>query len=826
VNCRTTNCCDPNPFAYRSDFVPPVDPDEPPNPNCADPAYRATHLDECGDDERCSDPVFAAANPGLCLETVRLLLKPSAAVVEVLGAVQFRAYLWENGVETELTEDVAYGVDDNAIALIGVVSGNATGLSAGITTVTATHDGMTAEAQLEVIADCAVRANHFLFLFDVSRTMENVFNGTYPTLLDFAKYLGDDFVTRSDWAKDDGAVMAFNTATSALTAFTDNSATLAAAIDVLPSTAFNTDIANALTNGRAFFNAQSVPASGRVIVLFSDGRNNTGGDPIAIADTLRSEGAVVIVIGLRARGTAFQMLERIANGGFFLNAKPDNVGGIPDWLNGLRSYLCSGNCEPCGGETLGVGALDYTGFDHWTVSGGHVDLIGRNEGGPGLYDLLPGNGLYVDDHGSSATFEGTLQTTTPFTLVSGNQYRLTVSIAGHNREDATNRSTRVQMGGYVNTLVTREGGDGFSDEVWNFTAGGADILGIIITGQATGGDPSYGNLIGSVRFENITTSTVLLEDNFDNENLTAVPEGCCEGYGYGYGDCYGSGCLDSPIPGQTPDGTALPDLEDTDSGGDTTFTSTRSYTASCPGGTTGSAVTRSATATSTVSQADADARALDAAQDLAEAALVCTRPLATNDILNFNATQSAHKTGAAAIGTAGDYWNEYFFHSPLKTAANVTTETLLDYTTGGGEGGFGWGFAASAPDAMMQEWAQDADFLYLILRKGDNPTYDGLPAGDYELYLFGHGDGDTKNATFTVDKGLFDYFGAASGLPTNIGIKTTLNGAGWATLPFVEDTHYSKFTFTLTAGQMVRVKLEKAAGIVWYWNGLQLKKVA
>ncbi len=56
----------------------------------------------------------------------------------------------------------------------------------------------------------------------------------------------------------------------------------------------------------------------------------------------------------------------------------------------------------------------------------------------------------------------------------------------------------------------------------------------------------------------------------------------------------------------------------------TSFTSTRSYTASCGSGTTGSPVTRSSTKTSTVSQADADNLALSDATAQANAALVCT----------------------------------------------------------------------------------------------------------------------------------------------------------------------------------------------------------
>jgi hypothetical protein len=54
------------------------------------------------------------------------------------------------------------------------------------------------------------------------------------------------------------------------------------------------------------------------------------------------------------------------------------------------------------------------------------------------------------------------------------------------------------------------------------------------------------------------------------------------------------------------------------------YSSTQQYTAKCPVGTLGNNVTRSASATSLISQADADATALAAATAAAEAALTCT----------------------------------------------------------------------------------------------------------------------------------------------------------------------------------------------------------
>lgn len=54
-------------------------------------------------------------------------------------------------------------------------------------------------------------------------------------------------------------------------------------------------------------------------------------------------------------------------------------------------------------ENGGVGSINYEDFDNWTVVDGTVDLIGN-----GVFDFLPGNGMYVDLDGT--TFEtGTLR---------------------------------------------------------------------------------------------------------------------------------------------------------------------------------------------------------------------------------------------------------------------------------------------------------------------------------------------------------------------------------------------------------------------------------
>lgn len=607
------------------------------NLNCADPDYRATHLGECGDDERCSDPLFAAANPTLCLNTTRLIVKPSAAVVEVLQGVQYVAFLVTGGVETELTEGVVWSVDDISIALIGAGSGNATGVAVGITSVFATYGALTAAAQIEVIADgaCAERENHFLLLCDVSKSSGAGFSPAFNTRLDFAKEVLENFVVNGNLARDDYALLKFSTSATEVQAFTQDQQELLDAIATLATLQEQTSLSQTLTDARDYFTAQGVSSVGRVIVLLTDGENNTGVDPLPIAQELRDSGIILIVVALRAKYTPFRMLERMASGGFFVNALKSNYTDVPEWVSGMRQYLCSGNCVPIGDVTLGVGQLNFGGFINWDVTVGVVDLIGQNDGGPPLFDLLPGNGLYVDLCGSGGgepSNLGTIRTKRDIAVTAGNECTLTVAIAGNQRQNRTPDVVRVSSFDQDNNLIedlsisVTNFAQLFTDYEIDFTVpGGVTGVSIEIKQESvpSGGSQVFGNLLDNVRLFDVTEDEMLFEDNFDADNPTYVPPACGYGeseggYGYGY-DCYNT-CLDGVIPEQIPDTSPLPNLEGESD--PVVYTSTKSAIACCPDELTNCAE-RVATAESDISQADADQKAYVEALALAEAALTC-----------------------------------------------------------------------------------------------------------------------------------------------------------------------------------------------------------
>jgi Protein of unknown function (DUF642) len=72
---------------------------------------------------------------------------------------------------------------------------------------------------------------------------------------------------------------------------------------------------------------------------------------------------------------------------------------------------------------------NYTNFANWTVSDGAVDLIGQGS----IFDLIPGNGRYVDLDGTAG--DAGKMTSSVFSLTGGQNYILSFGLAGSQRGD-------------------------------------------------------------------------------------------------------------------------------------------------------------------------------------------------------------------------------------------------------------------------------------------------------------------------------------------------------------------------------------------------------
>ncbi len=128
------------------------------------------------------------------------------------------------------------------------------------------------------------------------------------------------------------------------------------------------------------------------------------------------------------------------------------------------------------GENAGNGALNFASFTNWNVlGGGTVDLIGVTGG----YDLLPGNGLYVDLDGSTGKI-GALTTKATF---GPDSYTLTFNLAGSQRQDG-NDTVDVMFGSTLLQSITLPDSANFSTFTINFTAASTEALAFIGQGPS------------------------------------------------------------------------------------------------------------------------------------------------------------------------------------------------------------------------------------------------------------------------------------------------------------------------------------------------------
>jgi len=565
-------------------------------------------------DTRCADPSFALANPEVCPSKTELIIKPSVSLVCALGSTQFGAFLLTDGVERDVTSETIFSTSNPLIAVVGAASGNATGMSQGRATIGAAYEGYTATAEMNVMGNtsdcCSEQQVAMMVLVDTSRSMSQAFSGAYTTRLDYAKAAATQFISEVNSTKDIVGLMTFNkTDATVLSSPTSDTDAVEALVDTISQTQEKTEFYDAMS--LAVDELDATAADLKVIVLISDGEDTSDGagnnyigasNPITFAGNFRSAGGIIICMGCRASGAGFALMSEFSTGGFFVNSYFGIESASLDYLSGLKGYICAGNCTPAGDTIVGTPKLDYTDFINWDVSGGSVDLIGT-----GMFDFLPGNGLYVDLAGSTNPLAsyGKLTSKVPFAVTAGSSYRLSLQLAGNQRVDLTPFAVTAKVYYLAGTtevpLLTKvisinDYVQGFQPYSFSFVSPATTDVYISIQQtsypEGAGLPPLtefFAMLLGIVQFDDLTLNKTLLLDNFDDENLQYIPPACglgttwySGGYVTGY-NCYGTGCLDQPIPIQLPDPNPLANIE---SGGTPpkTFTSTKTACAECPAG--------------------------------------------------------------------------------------------------------------------------------------------------------------------------------------------------------------------------------------------------
>jgi uncharacterized membrane protein len=506
------------------------------------------------DDERCADAAFADANPDLCAGYPRLILKPAYAITESGKTVQYKTYLRTGADEQELTLGLTYTSADVEVALIQASSGLATGVQPGIGTIAVAWQNLNAFAQIEVVESCADISANFLLVFDQSFSSSAGFSSSYPSRLAFAKAAAVEFAESLNYSKDKIAVMRFDSTGTIVLNMSQDQAAIVSAINSITVGTPATTLGGAMATASNYLNiAQYNTADRRIIVLFSDGEDNLPYPEsfLNIAKNFKEAGGIILVVALRAWGTYFNNLYKIASPGFFLSAYGATEQSTIETLVGIKSFLCAGDCQPEPG-TYPTAKLNYTGFINWDVYQGSVDLIGL-----GIWDVLPGNGLYVDlggtykNPGNPVPSPGGLRSKTTFNFVAGETYQFSIKVAGNNVNNSLNEPVKVTIGSLlVETITPTSKTMPFTLYTFEFTPG-ANASAKIQIEMVSSNNDNVGPLIDDITLENIDTSTVMLADNFDGENPTTV----LPGYGYGYG------CLETPPGAQGADPTPPPVLE-------------------------------------------------------------------------------------------------------------------------------------------------------------------------------------------------------------------------------------------------------------------------
>jgi hypothetical protein len=139
-------------------------------------------------------------------------------------------------------------------------------------------------------------------------------------------------------------------------------------------------------------------------------------------------------------------------------------------------------------ENNGAGIFNWTSFTNWNVIAGCVDLHGN-----GLFDVQPGNGLYVDLDGSCA-MGGGIESKTAFVLEPGT-YVLEWFMAGNNRIN-TSDTVNVSFGSLYQEQFVLQPRDPFTLRTRNISVSSQTTARIRF--ENLGGD-GRGGLIDLVR---------------------------------------------------------------------------------------------------------------------------------------------------------------------------------------------------------------------------------------------------------------------------------------------------------------------------------------
>lgn len=488
-----------------------------------------------------------------------LEVKPASAVVEVGYSWPFEAFAhYQDGTIENVTLQSIWTSEDPSIGAVAETSGVATGISPGTVDITATFRDESASGEFTVLHSCLDDPLEICFVVARNGSMNSTADGA--TRL---QHIKEGVELCIDTFRDDtdklalasfAGVYATQTEDAVLNqSLTDDFEAVKYALSTL-SASEDTGIASGLDIAHTeLTSSRHSSGTARAVVLIVDGAANvtdpggtTASESAAIAAAmsaastsaavLRALEVRLVVIGYAIPAAYLSLVQGLATPGFYFGV--DNPSELKATLGSLANVFCLWGDDyyyEVNTDLPVSPKLDYRDLVNWDVIQGCVDLCGMGSNGVPLYDIWPGNGLYLDltgtnpvnatAFGSGYPQDGKIRSKLTFSFIGGKTYRLSFYLAGAGLVRTTLPDFQVGVSIDNNvlpqeTIVIDDPDQDFTLYEYEFTPG-ADTSGRVIFEQLpgpSGRTSTIGNFLDVIELRNVTDATVMLLDTFDTEN--------------------------------------------------------------------------------------------------------------------------------------------------------------------------------------------------------------------------------------------------------------------------------------------------------------------
>lgn len=346
--------------------------------------------------EECADPLFSADNPSICVDDdgnivtiLRLRVNPTSGETEVGKTYPFRAYLvFSDGREKDVTSMSTWTAGNDAVATVED-TGVATGVTEGITTITAAFRTYNAFAQLTIDAACEDGAVDFALVIDRSGSMQAL-GADGKSRMEAAIEATLGFVRNVEYSTDQVSVISFSGTLDELdgtpswesnvtvhTTLTNDQAGVESAVNAIAPDFGQCVYTDPVTGRRRMTcltfigtglqaaldeltSSRANPSAKKCVVLLTDGASNglcSTHDPDTVAASIRAANMIFAVIALAVGDSELTItcsgsvmsvktwMESLTNCELFFDA--ETVDDLPNVFSRVPRITCDLDGDPC-----------------------------------------------------------------------------------------------------------------------------------------------------------------------------------------------------------------------------------------------------------------------------------------------------------------------------------------------------------------------------------------------------------------------------------------------------------------------------------------------